>query len=509
MESNSPVIPAHLVDGPLILSIDIGTSAVKILFFDTMGRTVEGHQCRREVTLRTSRDGAAEADPDELLNIVWQGIDVVLAMGDALVPNLAGVAICTFVGNIMGVDQNARPLTPVYTYADTRAENEAARLGTEFDEREIHDRTGCHLHSSYLPARFRWLAKHLPDEFHQVDRWLSIGEYIELRLFGEPSVSYSVASWSGLLDRHQLIWDEPLLKKIPLDIERLSPLVDINSPKQGLGRKFASRWPALKNIPWLPAVGDGAAANIGSGCISPSRVALTMGSTTAIRAVVEKPISHVPSGLWCYRIDGRRSLPGGALSEGGSLFSWMKNTLQLADSAKLEAGLNSLAPDEHGLTVLPFLSGERSPGWQGHARATFHGISQATTPLEILRAGMEAVACRIALVFVKLAKLLPDDLQIMTGGGAIYNSPGWLQIITDMLGRALNVSGIREGSARGAALLAFEALGVIEDLDDIPPFVERTCCPDAERHAIYRQTIKRQQRLYEKLIKKVDSAFLV
>ncbi len=427
MESKSSVIPAHSVEGPLILSIDIGTSAVKILFFDTMGRAVEGNQYRREVALRTSRDGASEAAPDELVDIVWQGIDAVLAKGGPLNAKIAGVALCTFVGNIMGVDRNAIPLTPVFTYADTRAEDEAVRLRTEFDENEIHDRTGCHLHSSYLPARFRWLANSCSDVFHQVDRWLSIGEYIEFVLFGETSVSYSVASWSGLLNRHQLVWDEPLLKKLSVDIARLSPLVDINSPKQGLRRNFASRWPALKNLPWLPAVGDGAAANIGSGCISPSRVALTMGSTTAIRAVVEQPIHHVPSGLWCYRIDGRRSLPGGALSEGGSLFAWMKNTLRMTDTSQFEAALNSLVPDGHGLTVLPFLTGERSPGWRGHARATIHGISQATTPFDILQAGMEAVACRIALVFKKLAKLLPDDLQIVAGGGAIHNSPAWLR----------------------------------------------------------------------------------
>jgi gluconokinase len=189
------------------------------------------------------------------------------------------------------------------------------------------------------------------------------------------------------------------------------------------------------------------------------------------------------------------------LSEGGNLFAWMKNTFQLAEPPQFEAALNSLAPDGHGLTVLPFLAGERSPGWQGHARATIHGISQATTPLEILQAGMEAVACRIALVFEKLAKILPDDLQIVAGGGAIHNSPAWLQIITDVLGRASVVTGIREVSARGAALLAFEALGVIKDLKDIPVCIERTCYPDEERHAIYRQTIKRQQRLYEKLIK--------
>jgi gluconokinase len=501
VEIKSSVIAAHLVEGPLILSIDIGTSGVKVLLFDTMGRAVEGNQYRCAVALRTSRDGASEVAADELLDIVWRGIDTVLAKAGSLAQRMAGVAVCTFVGNIMGVDRKSNPLTPVFTYADSRAEKEAARLRTEVDEIEVHDRTGCHIHSSYLPSRFRWLANSRPDVFLQVDRWLSIGEYMEMVLFGETCVSYSVASWSGLLNRHQLIWDEPLLNKLPLEVARLSPLVDINTPKHGLRRKFASRWPVLKNLPWLPAVGDGAAANIGSGCMTPSRVALTMGSTTAIRAVVEQSIDHVPNGLWCYRIDGRRSLPGGALSEGGSLFAWMKNTFRLADPAEFEAELNFLPPDGHGLMVLPFLAGERSPGWQGNARATIHGISQATTPLEILQAGMEAVACRIALVFEILAKILPDDLRIVAGGGAIHSSPAWLQIITDVLGRASGVTGIREESARGAALLAFEALGIVKELKDIPVFTVRTCYPDEERHAIYRRTIKRQQRLYEKLVK--------
>jgi gluconokinase len=226
-----------------------------------------------------------------------------------------------------------------------------------------------------------------------------------------------------------------------------------------------------------------------------------MGSTTAIRSVVEQALAHVPKGLWCYRIDGRRSLPGGALSEGGSFFAWMQNTLQLADPALIETALNSMVPDGHGLTVLPFLAGERSLGWQGHARATIHGISQATTPLDIVQAGMEAVACRITLVFKKLAKLLPDDLQIVAGGGAVHQSPAWLQIITDELGREAVVTAIREGSARGAALLAFETLGIIKDLKDIPVVVERTCHPDERRHELYRRAIHRQQRLYEKLIK--------
>jgi gluconokinase len=501
MDQQKSTITASKAEGPLILAIDIGTSAVKTLLLDQMGRSVEGAQCREAFEIRSSKDGASEVDPDALLEIVRKGIDITLAKAGKLAEKILGVACCTFVGNIMGIDQKGKPITALMTYADTRAEKEVAWFRAEFDESVVHDRTGCHFHSSYLPARFRWLGETHPDLFRKAVRWLSLGEYMHLKLFGETSVSYSVASWSGLLDRHQLIWDDLLLSKLPIKVTQLSPLVDIDCPKRGLRSEFASRWPVLANVPWFPAIGDGAAANIGSGCTSASHVALTMGYTTAIRAVVDETIDKVPYGLWCYRVDGQRSLPGGAMSEGGNLFAWVKDTLHLGDSPKLDSDVAVLQPDSHGLTVLPFVAGERSPGWRGHARAAIDGISLATTPLEILRAGMEAVAYRIAFVFGKLSELLPRDLRIVAGGGALRNSPAWLQIITDVLDRTVAVASIEEASARGAALLAFEALGLIKDLNAIPVFIENTYHPDSKRHEIYRSALRRQERLYEKLVK--------
>jgi gluconokinase len=256
----------------------------------------------------------------------------------------------------------------------------------------------------------------------------------------------------------------------------------------------------LRNLPWFPAIGDGAAANIGSGCHSARRVAITMGSTAAVRAAVHRTIDRIPDGLWCYRVDAQRSLPGGATSEGGNLFAWMTDAFDLSEPSRLESDIAKLEPDGHGLTVLPFLAGERSPGWHAHAKATIEGLSLATSSLEILRAGMEAVAYRVALVFDKLAGLLQDDIQIVAGGGALRNSPVWLQIVTDVLGRKVDFTGIRETSARGVALLAFEALGLIKDLSKLPNFIEDTYIPDSERHAIYRSALKRQIRLYKKLI---------
>jgi gluconokinase len=495
-------ITPEQAEAPLILTIDIGSSSLRAALYDRLARSVEGVHARRVHEIRTTSEGVAEADADALVELVWQCLDEVLGEAGPLHTQIAGVAACTFVSNILGVDKAGQAVTPITTYADTRAAGEVAGLRAELDETAVHDRTGCHFHPSYLPARFRWLARAQPDIFNRVARWMSMGEYMELKLFGEAAVSYSVASWTGLLDRHRLVWDAPLLSALPIGVEQLSPLTDVNIPRRGLRPEFAERWPALRDVPWFPAVGDGVTANIGSGCVLPKRVALTVGTTSAMRAIVDGPVGHVPDGLWCYRVDGKRSLPGGALSEGGSVFAWMRNTLQLGDLAQLEPALAAMEPDAHGLTVLPFLAGERAPGWAGHARATLHGLSLATTPLDILRAGLEAVAYRIALVFQRLCQVLPADPQVIASGGALLSSPTWLQIMADVLGRPVAVSQVLEASGRGAALLALEALGALDDIQDAPAFVGEVHEPDAGRHARYREAIARQQALYDKLVKR-------
>jgi len=496
----STVSPSQ-IEPPPILAIDIGTSSVRAIVFDRLGRAVEGLEARQTHEIRTTTEGASEADPDILLGLVWRCIDHVLARSGFLCAQIAGVAVCTFVGNVLGMDKTGQAITPLVTYADTRAGSEVAGLRAEFNEAEVHNRTGCHFHPSYLPAFFRWFARNRPDLFRRVARWLTIGEYLELKLFGETAITYSVASWTGLLNRHGLIWDENLLSALPVATEQLSPLTDVNSYRRGLRPEFASRWPELRETPWFPAVGDGAAANIGSGCISSNRVALTMGTTSALRSVTESPIEQLPEGLWCYRVDRRRSLPGGALSEGGSVYAWMKATLKLGDLLNIEELVSSMAPDIHGLTALPFLAGERSPGWAGHARATIHGLSLATTPRDILRAGLEAVAYRIALVFELLCQLIPDDPELIASGGALINSPAWTQIITDVLGRPIAMSEVQETSGRGASLLALEALGVLEDLKEVPDFIGRVYNPNPVHHMRYREAMERQEKLYEKLVK--------
>lgn len=490
---------------PLILTIDIGTSSTRAILFDAEARVVEGMTAQRASHMATTPDGGAVFDADAVVAGVAATLDELLARAGDLVGQIGAVAVDTLVGNVLGVDGAGQAVTPVFTYADTRNAGAAQALRHELGAIGVaaaHDRTGCLIHTSYLPARFRWLAQAEPTWFQSATRWVGVGEYLYYKLFGVWRVSYSVAAWTGLLNRRSLTWDGAWLLRLPVKADQLAPLGDLDRPCQGLQGAWAARWPALADVPWLLPVGDGAAANIGAGCDTPDRVALTMGTTGAMRVVVGPELARVPDGLWLYRVDGPRALLGGATTEGGNLYAWLRTLLQLPDEAALQAALAERPAAGHGLTVLPFVAGERAPGWREDARAAITGLSLHTQPLDIVQAGLEAIAYRFALIYRRIAPNLPKtgNLAIIAGGGGLLSSPAWLQIMADVLGRPLNTLAEREGTSRGLALLGLEHLRVIRRPADLPPALAKTYQPDSARHARYQEAVEEQVRLYHRLL---------
>jgi gluconokinase len=190
---------------------------------------------------------------------------------------------------------------------------------------------------------------------------------------------------------------------------------------------------------------------------------------------------------------------GGALSDGGNLVGWLRETLRLPDPEETERLLTEMEPDAHGLTFLPILNGERGPTWADKANGTISGLSMSNTPVEILRAAMEAVAYRFATIAEILQEASPGDKQVIGTGGGLFNSPAWTQIMADALGRPVTLSGVEEASSRGATLLALEALGGPR-VEEAPTYLGETFQPDPERHETYRKALTRQRRLYEAVI---------
>ena len=482
------------------LALDIGTSGIRGALYDSTGKEIDGTSVRNARNLLTTIAGGAEFDADEAIAEVARTIDDVIARASNLVPTIKVVTIACFWHSLVGVDQNGRAVTPVFGWADTRAAHTILELQRSFDERETHSRTGCRFHPSYWPAKLLWLRQQDKAGYHSA-RWMSLSELLMQRFFGETAISISMASGTGLFNQRECAWDDTLLSYLGIRLDQLPIVAEDGKFLSGLITEYACRWPILNEARWFLPIGDGAANNIGAGCATRNRAALMIGTSGAMRVMWSGDVPQtIPTGLWCYRADRARIVLGGALSDGGGLFGWMKDALALTGTdEEIERALDKIGPDEHGLTLLPFWAGERSTGWHASARGTIVGLSQDTEPIEILRAAMESVAYRFALIASLLKQIAPLT-AIIASGGALRSSPVWTQMIADVLGRSISLSDAHEASSRGAVLLALEMEGKIRDVADVPAPIECTYEPDMAHHARYLEGLERQEKLYARLI---------
>ena len=415
-----------------VLALDVGSSSVRAQRFDEQGEPVD--------ELRQERyDGR---DPDEIVALSRKVLDGAEPDG-----------ISSFGHSLIPLDGNGKPLTELLGWRDTRSADAAEWLRRRLDNDAVHARTGAYLHPAFWPAKLAWLAETQPDLFRKAERFVSFADYLR----GGPVTSASIASGTGLLDLTTSRWDEELLAALGIAEERLPELADIPV--------------------WI----DGVCSNLGTNCTG-GRAALMVGTSGALRVLYETERPQPRPGLFLYLLDKRRVVEGGALSDGGNLYAWLRETL----TPSAEVG-----DREHGLTFLPFLGGERSTGWDPDATGTITGLTFDTTPADIRQAALEGVGFR----FAAIAELMPEIEQIVATGGALRQDERWVQIMADALARPVTLSRVQEASLRGAAVAALERGG--HEPPEAP--LGEVFQPREERAEAYRSARERQQRLYEEL----------
>ncbi|MBI2017224.1 MAG: gluconokinase [Candidatus Rokubacteria bacterium] len=466
---------------PLVLALDVGTSGLRAFIFDSRARPIRSCIAAVDHAVRTSSTGEASVDADERLRDAATAIDAVLARAGRRAGQIVAVGVSTFWHSLVGVDAHGRPTTRVLTWADTRPRGASAALRSELDEEAVHRRTGCRLHASYLPAKLRYLREAEPDAYARTVWWGSLGEYLFLRLFGERRAGHGMASATGLYDQRRREWDGALVAHLGLGERVLSPIDD--AAQAGLRPAFARRWPALAQVPWLPALGDGACSNVGAGAVRRDVAALMLGTSGAIRVCYEGDDPPVVPGGWTYRLDRRRIVAGGALSNAGNVLTWLRRTFPTVDpavAARRPVGA-------HELTAIPLLAGDRSPTWNDGARAAVAGIGLGTSG--------EDIVARVARLWELVTAALPGIDRVIVTGGAALGAPWLMQLCADAIGRAAVMSAAGEGSARGAAITALERVGAIARLDAVPSPLGRAYRPRAASRARLLEEVERQRRL--------------
>jgi gluconokinase len=411
-----------------VLALDIGTSSVRAQRFDDHA-SPDGELRQEKYDTNDAREVA-----ELVREVCGKDADGTSCFGHSLI----------------AVDKQFRPLTPILGWRDTRSKDAAEWLRRRIDPEAVHARTGGYLHPSYWAAKLAWLAQTEPDLFRDAAHFVSFSDFVR----GAPETSLSMASGTGLLDLTTNDWDHELLGVLGLDAERLPRIVE--------------------QPVWLDAV----CSNLGAGCVGRERAALMVGTSGAMRTLYETEQPQPRDGLFMYRVDEHRVAEGGALSDGGNLHKWLEETL---------AERSNPPHEEHGLTFLPFLGGERSTGWDPDATGVIAGLTFDSTPADIREAALEGVGFR----FAAIADLLPEVEEIVASGGALNKDPGWVQVLADALARPVVLSGVVEASLRGAAV------AVVDDPADAP--LGDTFHPREERAEAYRSARERHQRLYDLL----------
>ena len=471
---------------PLALAIDVGTSSTRVVAFDARARPIAGTTTRAAHAVATDAAGAATLQPDALIDGVARCIDGTLRKLGRRRSDIAVVGTSVFWHGLLGIDARGKPTTPLFTWADLRARSAARTLADEIDPEAFHARTGCYLHSTYPAVKLRWLHDTQPAAVRRTVRWISFAEYLALRLHGEARVAHGMASATGLYDQGRRAWDPATLAAIGVDEHMLSPISD--EPSTGLRPIFAKRWPALARVPWIPGIGDGALANVGSGCTTRDRAAISLGTSGAVRACYRAERADAPAGLWEYRLDERYVVVGGAVNNGWSAMQWSARTF----------GAATKTGADHGLTVLPLLAGERTPWWDDAATGTIAGLRLSTTPAQIAGALVEGVLLRLAAATETLLESRPEIERLVASGGVFAGRTDIAQIIADAIGRPISLAGDAEASARGAAIVALARIGALPSIETAPQ-IGRTYRPRPKLRSRYSELLDRQSRLHAAL----------
>jgi xylulokinase len=467
----------------LYLGIDLGTSSVKAILMDEAGAVRANASSPLEVS--HPRPRWSEQDPAAWWAAAEAAIEKILTPGDAC--RIAAIGLSGQMHGATLLDASDHVLRPAILWNDGRSDVECAELERIPGFRAV---TGNLAMPGFTAPKLAWVRRHEPHVFDRVAKVLLPKDYLRLRLTGEYMTDASDAAGTLWLDVANRQWSDAMLAATGLGREHMPRVVEGTRPAGRLRRELAERW-GMDTVPVAAGGGDNAAGAVGVGIVRHGQAMLSLGT----------------SGVYFAVSDGFRASPEQAvhafchaLPDTWHLMSVMLNAASCLDfTARLTglAGVPALLAEAearglatHGPLFLPYLTGERTPHNDPHARGSFTQLGPDTDRADLANATLEGVGLGLldGLLAVESTGLVAEEITVIGGGS---RSAYWTQMLADILGKRLVLrSGGEVGPALGAARLArLAAEPGLSPLEACPmPPVTAAFEPDAARHAYFLQT---------------------
>ena len=427
------------------IGIDIGTTATKAICFDLHGNVIR--QVSNAYPMYHPKPDWSVQNPQEILQTV---LDCIAEITKGIQPEF--ISFSSAMQRIIAIDESGKPLTDAVLWADNRANAIAEKLKNSEKGKHFYQKTGIPIHPFSPMTKIAWFKEFDSNIFSQTYKFISIKEYIWHHLTNEYYTDTSMASGTGLLNIHALQWDPEILDFLNLKPEQLSTVCEVTHQCKGISDDFL----------YVIGGGDGALANLGTGAMNEGCIALTIGTSGAVRLPIHKPYVDERMRTQCYHLMNDQYLVLGAVNNGAIILQWLRETLLKTDKSfeVLFDEAEKIPAGSEGLLFVPYLLGERAPIWDAAAQGALLGMQITHTQAHLVRATLEGILFGL---FQITEILLPDpekrkQTKVMASGG-FGKSELWLQMVADIFQMTVETSQTIEGSAWGAVLIGMKSIG--------------------------------------------------
>jgi len=495
----------------LILSIDIGTSAIKVGLFDIKDLNLIT-SLSQEYEIDYPYPNWAEQHPD-----VWYGIIVKLIRRlmkiEKYSENVIGIGISNTCPSLIPLDMNGNALRPAILFMDQRSIKQTKYILNKINLEEMTEITGNRIApGTFSITSMLWIKDNEPEIYRKTYKFVHANGYIASKLTGEVGIDPTNASLTGIFDIKRIEWSNELISKIEFDESKLPPILWSYTEIGELSENVARELNLVKGIPVAMGAADSACTALGLGAIKPGRICETTGTSSVLMAITNIPKfdtrllnrCHVKKDLW---------ICAGAMSTTGASLKWFKdkfalyevvvaNELNVSPYIIIDKEASKSPVGANNLIFLPYMMGERCPIWNPYARGAIIGLSLVHSRADIARAILEGIAygLRHNLEIMESLGIKINDIRV---AGAATRSKLWNQIKADVLKKRIITSSIKEVTLSGAAILAGVAIKKFTDIiaitDSFYNKIHKIFKPNPENCIKYDKYYNLFKKCYEKL----------
>ncbi|MDP1420276.1 gluconokinase [Peribacillus simplex] len=464
-----------------MLGVDIGTTSTKAVLFTKKGDVIQ--QENVGYPLYTPDMTTAEQDPEEIFQAVLKAFSNITKQHPD--KKLSFISFSSAMHSVIAMDENDQPLTPCITWADNRSEAWAHKIKDELDGHEVYKRTGTPIHPMSPLSKITWIVNDRPEIATNAKKYIGIKEYIFKRFFDQYVVDYSLASSMGMLNLKNLDWDEEALRIAGITRGQLSELVPTTKIFNNCDPDLAKQIGIDPETSFVIGASDGVLSNLGVNAIRKGEIAVTIGTSGAIRTIIDEPKTDEKGRIFCYALTEKHWVIGGPVNNGGMVLRWIRDEFASSEveTAK-RLGIDAyevltkiaerVRPGADGLLFHPYLAGERAPLWNPDVRGSFFGLTLSHKKEHMIRAALEGVIYNLYTVFLALTECMDGPVTRIQATGGFARSAVWRQMMSDIFESEVVVPESYESSCLGACILGLYATGEIDSFEVVSEMIGNT-----------------------------------